>query len=415
MPHQRPKGTRDLDAGLMARFEDIRFSFVRIAEEMGYSLVEFPVLESVDLFERSTGETTDVVQKQMYRLQDGAGRDLALRPEGTPGLVRAAIQEGWLGGRNGERFAYYGPFFRYERPQKGRYRQFVQLGAEFIGSDTPQADAETILLLAQLLEELEIEHTFKINTLGTPKERENYREVLTSWLTERKEKLPKEDQANLTRNPLRILDSKRPQTRALLGDAPTILDQLGEASKSRFSRVISLLEEADIPFEVDPFLVRGLDYYTQTVFEAVGAEGAQDAFGGGGRYDGLVKTLGGPDLPAVGFAAGVDRLAQATDYFEEPLPCLLIPLGDVGREEAWHLALELWAEGISVRVAWHEDNLSKALKRAHASGAAWVMILGENELNAEVATLRNMETGNQKTVPLKPSLIKRALGQDEDE
>lgn len=406
---RRPKGTRDLGPAAAARFEEIRETFVDMAWEMGYRLVDVPALESRDLFARSTGEDTEIVEKQMYGLVDGGGRELALRPEGTPGLVRAAIEEGWLGGHNGERLAYFGPMFRYERPQKGRYRQFTQLGVEFLGIPGPEADAEVIRLLVSLLGELEIPHTLKLNTLGSPAERAAYTETLRDWLAEREMDLDEADRHNIARNPLRVLDSKREATMAATARAPRLDETVGDESAARFARVRGLLEKAGVDHEVDSRLVRGLDYYGHTVFEAVGREAAQDAYGGGGRYDGLVTALGGPDTPAVGFAAGVDRLA-ADGTFDDPEPPLwLVPLGEAARGAAWPLAAGLWEEGVAVQVAWNETGLRKALGRADTAGVRWVLILGDEEAEAGEVTLRDMAGGTQGRLPADAAALVAAM------
>lgn len=401
----RPKGTRDLDADLAGRFEAVREVFLDLSWNMGYTLVDTPILEQHDLFARAAGEGSEVVQKQMYSLEDGGGRHLALRPEGTPGLIRAAVENGWLGARNGDRFAYCGPMFRYERPQKGRYRQFWQLGVEFLGAAGPEADAESIILLAGLMEELGIRHTMKVNTLGTPEERAAYTAALGVWLTEREGELAAQDRANIGGNTLRILDSKRPETREAVKGAPRLVDTVGAEGRRRFKSVLALLQAAKVAHEVDHLLVRGLDYYGHTVFEAVGHEGAQDAYGGGGRYDGLVAALGGPEMPGVGFAAGMDRLAAAADVGSEAAPVWLVGLGEEGRAAAWLLAVKLWEVGLQCQVAWNEKNLRKALGRAAAAEASHVLIVGAEEATAGTVVVRDMESGEQETVPADPGPI----------
>lgn len=408
--YKKPKGTRDLDSKTTEIFEEIRSLFLAISKDLGYEHVEIPIFESTKLFERSTGETTDIVTKQMYKFQDGKNREFSLRPEGTPGLIRAALENNWINGHNGNKFSYFGPFFRYERPQKGRYRQFFQLGAEFIGSDSLESDAECIYFLSTLLKELKVKNLIKINSLGTSQERFDYLKNLKEWLNKNKKNLSKEDLTNIDKNPLRILDSKRELTIKSIKNAPKIHDFWGSETSERFKKLTSILDKININYEVDPCLVRGLDYYNSTVFEATGHEGAQDAYGGGGKYDSLVADLGGNSIPAIGFAAGVDRIASAIEMTDLGPFCIFLPLGNECREFAFPTIAKLWDKGIPIKAHWNETNLKKALKRANSSSAEYVLIFGEKEKEKNVITCKNMKNGDQKEVSMKVSEIASALG-----
>ena len=411
--YQKPKGTRDLDENTTFKFEVIRNLFLAISRFLGYSHVEIPIFEKTNLFERSTGESSEIVTKQMYKFQDKKNREFTLRPEGTPGLIRAAIENNWLNSHNGDKFSYFGPFFRYERPQKGRYRQFFQLGAESIGSNNIESDAESIYLLSFLLKELEIKHVIKLNSLGEQEERLRYIESLQRWLTNNKTKIAKEDCVNIEKNPLRILDSKKPATVKGIKEAPKIHEFWTRETSDRFKKLTNLLEAANVNYQVDEFLVRGLDYYTSTVFEASGHDGAQDAYGGGGRYNNLISELGGKNIPAIGFACGVDRIASALKIDQIKPFCIFIPLGEKCREKAFGIISKMWSNSVSVKPYWNESNLGKALKRANSIGSKYVIVFGEKEMQNNTLLVKNMKNGDQKEIPMNMSSIMSALGLDE--
>ncbi len=410
LQYRKPKGTRDLDSKTTEIFEEIRSLFLAISKDLGYSHIEIPIFESTKLFERSTGETTEIITKQMYKFQDGKNREFSLRPEGTPGLIRAAVENNWLNEHNGNKFSYFGPFFRYERPQKGRYRQFFQLGAEFVGSNSLESDAECIYFLSTLLKELKVKNMIKINSLGTDKERLDYLKSLKEWLKENEKDLSEKDLPNIDKNPLRILDSKRESTIALVKNAPKIHNFWGLETSERFKKLTSTLDKININYEVDSCLVRGLDYYSSTVFEAIGHEGAQDAYGGGGRYDSLVSDIGGNESPAVGFAAGVDRIASAIEMNNLGPFCVFLPLGEECRELSFPTIAKLWDKGIPIKAHWNENNLKKALKRANSASAEYVLIFGEKEKEKNIIICKNMKDGDQKEIPMKVSEIASALG-----
>ncbi|MBA2580303.1 MAG: histidine--tRNA ligase, partial [Thermoleophilaceae bacterium] len=342
---QAPRGTLDVLPEDGAR----RRELVRLAEGIfgraGYGYAETPIFESTELFARGVGDATDIVEKEMFTFEDQGGRSLTLRPEGTAGVCRAYVEHGLHKRPQPVRVWYLGPFFRHEAPQAGRYRQFAQIGAEALGSDDPSLDAELILLLSELLERAGARGLrLSIGSLGTPETRRTYSEELREHLREREDQLSEDVRARLDRNPLRAFDSDHPGTRAAVADAPRLIDRLAAEDSQHFTEVRGLLDDAGLAYEVDGTLVRGLDYYTRTVFEYTSeALGAQSGVGGGGRYDGLVEELGGPPTPGVGWAAGVERilLASGERPDEGPAP-VFVALDDGGdAREGFALAREL--------------------------------------------------------------------------
>jgi histidyl-tRNA synthetase len=309
---QAVRGMNDLLPEAIGDWQRVEAVARGIFADHGYAEIRMPLVERSELFARSIGAATDIVEKEMYAFQDRSGDMLALRPEGTAGCVRAALQHGLLHNQQ-PRFWYQGPMFRYERPQKGRYRQFQQIGAECFGIPDADIDAELILLTARLWRELGLSGvTLEINTLGTPDDRQVYREQLVAYFGGHRGLLDEDSKRRLEQNPLRILDSKAPEMQALIDEAPRLLDSLGGASRAHFDRLCAILDRAAVSYEINTRLVRGLDYYTHTVFEWVGEHlGAQNALCGGGRYDGLVEQLGGKPLPATGFSIGVERLVDS--------------------------------------------------------------------------------------------------------
>ncbi len=314
MKFQVPKGTRDILPGEVERWQELEKRTRDLMSLFGYQEVRTPIFESTDLFVRSEGDATDIVRKQLYTFDDKGGRSLTLRPEGTPPLVRAYVGSATLRETSPTRLYYIGPMFRYERPQAGRYRQFWQIGAELLGSASPLADAEMIDLFVSILRDMRLDRsTVLLNSLGDAACRPAYRERLREYFTAHRDALCEDDRVRLERNPLRILDCKVPSCRPVIEGAPSVLDSLCDACRAHFAEVQAALRGmADIDFRIDPRLVRGLDYYTRTVFEVqVESLGAQNAVGGGGRYDNLVKEFGGPDTPAVGVSIGMERLVIA--------------------------------------------------------------------------------------------------------
>ncbi|NLJ93023.1 MAG: histidine--tRNA ligase [Aeromonadales bacterium] len=381
----------------------------QLMQAYGYAEVRMPIMEVTGLFRRAIGEVTDVVEKEMYTFDDRGGDSITLRPEGTAGCVRAGIEQGLLYNQE-RRLWYMGPMFRYERPQKGRYRQFHQFGVEVFGLNGPDIDAELIMLTARLWKQLGVsEHlVLQLNSLGQLEERAAYRQALVAYLEQHQEQLDEDSQRRLHTNPLRVLDSKNPQVQALLQDAPVLSDYFGEATQAHFKGLTDLLTAAGIAFEINPRLVRGLDYYNLTVFEWVTESlGAQGTVCGGGRYDGLVEQLGGKATPAVGFAMGMERLILLLETLEqvETAPALadiyLVIMGEQSQAAGLVLAEQVRDALPNVRVMSHcgGGSVKKQLKRADKSGAAIALMLGEDEIAKGVVTLKYLrDQGEQQTL-----------------
>ncbi|BCV40252.1 histidine--tRNA ligase [Shewanella algae] len=375
----------------------------------GYSEIRTPIVENTDLFKRSIGEVTDIVEKEMYTFADRNGDSLTLRPEGTASTVRAGNEHGLLYNQE-QRLWYMGPMFRHERPQKGRYRQFHQFGVEVYGIKSADIDAEVLMLSASLWQKLGLtEHvSLELNTLGDSEERAAYREALVAFLEQHKDKLDEDSQRRMYSNPLRVLDSKDQQVQALLADAPALMDYLGEDSKAHFARLCELLEAVGIQYKVNPRLVRGLDYYNRTVFEWVtDSLGAQGTVLAGGRYDGLVSQLGGKETPAVGFAMGLERIVLLLETLElnadvaAEVDVYVTAMGDDCVIEAMKIAQELREKLPKLKVMSHcgGGNFKKQMKRADKSGAGFALIIGETELaNNKVAVKPLRGDGAQQDV-----------------
>ncbi|MEL4359791.1 MULTISPECIES: histidine--tRNA ligase [Shewanella] len=375
----------------------------------GYSEIRTPIVENTDLFKRSIGEVTDIVEKEMYTFADRNGDSLTLRPEGTASTVRAGNEHGLLYNQE-QRLWYMGPMFRHERPQKGRYRQFHQFGVEVYGIKSADIDAEVLMLSASLWQKLGLtEHvSLELNTLGDSDERAAYREALVAFLEQHKDKLDEDSQRRMYSNPLRVLDSKVQQVQALLADAPALMDYLGEDSKAHFARLCELLEAVGIQYRVNPRLVRGLDYYNRTVFEWVtDSLGAQGTVLAGGRYDGLVSQLGGKETPAVGFAMGLERIVLLLETLKlnadvaAEVDVYVTAMGDDCVIEAMKIAQELREKLPKLKVMSHcgGGNFKKQMKRADKSGAGFALIIGETELaNNKVAVKPLRGDGAQQDV-----------------
>jgi histidyl-tRNA synthetase len=368
----------------------------------GVQEIRTPLLEATQLFCRGIGEATDVVGKEMYTFLDRSDRSCTLRPEGTASVVRAAIQHGLLS-QGTQRLWYGGPMFRYERPQAGRQRQFHQIGLELLGFAEARSDVEAIAIAWDLLSDLGLsELTLELNTLGSPQDRERYRSHLVAFLQDHRAQLDPDSQDRLERNPLRILDSKHPETQALLADAPTLVASLEPASRERFEQVQAGLRALGIPFRLNPRLVRGLDYYSHTAFEITSTQlGAQATVCGGGRYDGLVEQLGGPATPAIGWALGLERLvlllAQASAKpATGPAPDLyVVNRGEAAQAEALKLARSLRLLGLHVELDAGSSAFGKQFKRADRCGAPWAAVLGEEELADGVLQLKPLRGQHQ--------------------
>ena len=413
---QSVKGTRDLLPPETAIWAGVEAVARRVFETYGYREIRTPILENTELFVRSVGESTDIVGKEMYTFEDRKGRSLTMRPENTASVVRAFVQHGLQSEPLPVKLFYIGPQFRYERPQKGRYRQFHQIGAELIGDPGPYSDAELILMLVRFLSELGFEDlAVQLNTVGDETSRASYRQGLQEFLEPRKGELSPDSQRRLETNPLRILDTKDPRDRDLLVNAPQLVDYLTEASRTHFETVQAILGQNELAFRVEPRLVRGLDYYTRTVFEIVSEGlGAQDAIVGGGRYDGLVEELGGQALPAIGFAIGEDRLLEVLPpEFAKKLapaaPISVVTAGKLTAEEGLAIAESLRGSGLAVAAELSPRSVKAALKRAHRSGSRWVVLIGDDEVENGTVTLRDLSSAEQSEIS-REELVKYLRG-----
>ena len=389
---QAPRGTFDvLPDDARARLELLR-AYAEVFGRAGYAPVETPVFESTELFERGVGETTDVVEKEMFTFDDQGGRSLTLRPEGTAAVCRAYVEHGMHKWAQPVKLWYCGPFFRYEAPQAGRYRQFTQVGLEALGSDDPSLDAEAILLLVELLERVGARGVrVRISSLGTAETRRAYSEELRDYLRACEDQLSDDVRGRLDRNPLRAFDSDHPGTRAAVAGAPLLLERLSSDDAEHFAAVRALLDGAGLDYEVDGTLVRGLDYYTRTVFEVESSElGAQSALGGGGRYDGLVEMLGGQPTPGVGWAAGVERILLASEVpVERAAPVYVAAVG--GTAKAFLVANDLRERGIAAEVEQAGRSLKGQFKHADRIGARAVVIVSDDGIE-----LKDMASGDQR-------------------
>jgi histidyl-tRNA synthetase len=399
---QKVRGTQDMIGVEAERFHQVVDAFDRVRRLYAFQHIEVPVFEATEVFARTLGESTDVVSKEMYTFEDRGGESLTLRPEFTAGICRAFISDGWQQ-HVPLKVATWGAAFRYERPQKGRFRQFHQLDAEIIGSAEPAADVELIAFAAQLLDELGIggKVQLRLNTLGDPATREAWRGALVEHFAARESDLSEESRERLAKNPLRILDSKQHQDFPVVDSAPVIDDFLTAEAADFFARVTAGLDAVGIAWTRDARLVRGLDYYRHTTFEYVTEElGAQSQVVGGGRYDGLIENMGGPATPAVGWACGIERLAMLLDPRDASgIDVALVPLGEAAETEALRIAAELRRAGLICDMAFR-GNMKKRMQKASASGAAFAIILGDDELARGEAGVKNLINGEQVSVRL---------------
>ncbi|MBF0093836.1 MAG: histidine--tRNA ligase [Alphaproteobacteria bacterium] len=398
---QPVRGTQDLLPEDARRHRAVGEAARSLAERYGFAEISTPIFEFTDVFSRTLGDTSDIVTKEMYTFER-SGESITLRPEGTAGVARAFISNG-LGQSVPLKVFYRGPMFRYERPQKGRQRQFHQVGVELLGVESPQADVEVIALGAHLLDELGLagKTVLELNTLGDAESRAAYREALVGYLSPKSGSLSEDSRARLERNPLRILDSKDEGDRAVVAGAPLFTDFLNEASRVFFHRLQDGLTALGIPFTVNPRLVRGLDYYCHTAFEfTTTALGAQGTVLAGGRYDGLIKMMGGPQTPGIGWAAGVERLAMLLEAPPAPLrPIAVVPVGAQAERTALVLAHRLRRAAFAVDLGY-SGNPAKRMKRADKIGARAAVIFGEDELARDAVTVRDLETGEQQLVAM---------------
>lgn len=407
MKLQALRGMRDLMGPEASTFRWIDSQAWKIAERFGYQEIDTPIMESTEVFKRTLGNTTDIVNKEMYSFEDRGGDSVTLRPEGTAGVARAFISNG-LYRQIPARFYYQGPMFRYERPQKGRYRQFNQIGGEILGLETPEADAEVISFAYLFLKEIGLIDSVKLelNTLGDRESRAAYREALVKHFTPFKEKLSEDSQTRLAANPLRILDSKDEKDQELITSAPSFEDSLNENSVQFFNSVKSHLDALGIKYELNQKLVRGLDYYCHSVFEFTTTDlGAQNAVLSGGRYDNLIENMGGKPTCGIGWAAGIERLAMLLEekgiFVETKPPVAIIALGDAAKTKCMALSQELRAAGIAVEMFYTGTNIGKLMKKADKLGASHAIVVGSDDLASESAQLKNLKSGEQKSVGFK--------------
>jgi histidyl-tRNA synthetase len=401
-----PKGVPDHYPPESAGFEHVRDTLVAAADRAGYGLVELPVFEDTALFARGVGESTDVVSKEMYTFADRGDRSVTLRPEGTAGVVRAVVEHGLDRAGLPVKLRYAGPFFRYERPQAGRFRQFQQVGVEAIGVDDPALDAEVIAIADEGFRALGLRgYRLELTSLGDAECRPAYRELLAGFLAG----LPLDEatRARARTNPLRVLDDKRPEVQALLADAPLLVDHLSPASAAHHAAVTAHLDDLGVAYVANPRMVRGLDYYTKTTFEFVhDGLGAQSGMGGGGRYDGLMGLLGGAPLSGIGYGIGVERTLLAcrvegvAPWSAARCDVFGVPLGDAARRRLVMLAAALRNAGIRTDLAYGGRGLKGAMKAADRSGARLALVLGERDLQADRVVLRDLGAAEQTEVPL---------------
>jgi histidyl-tRNA synthetase len=399
-PLRPVRGTHDLVGEDALRHRKVIETGRAVAARYGYHEIATPIFEFTEVFARTLGETSDIVTKEMYTFEDRGGERLTLRPEYTAGIARAYIS-GSLGQQLPIKLFASGPMFRYERPQKGRLRQFHQIDVEVLGAAEPQADIEVIALGARILAELGLAEqvVLELNSLGDPASRQAYRDELVGFLSRYRDELSPESQDRLERNPLRILDSKDARDREILTGAPSLAESLNEASRAFFAEVRVGLDALEIPYRINPRLVRGLDYYTHTTFEfTTTALGTQGAVLAGGRYDGLVAIMGGPDTPGIGWAAGVERLGMLLERTPEaPRPIAIVAIGDGATLAALQLAEELRAAGHHVELGFR-GKVGQRLKRAAQQNARYAVLLGEDEIAAGKVVLRDLDRSEQQPV-----------------
>ncbi|TYR18337.1 histidine--tRNA ligase [Corynebacterium urealyticum] len=403
-PLHAPKGIPDYVPPQSSEFLAVRTAFLDAAHNAGYEHIELPVFEDTSLFARGVGESTDVVSKEMYTFADRGGRSVTLRPEGTAGVMRAVIQHNLDRGQLPAKLAYHGPFFRYERPQAGRFRQLQQVGVEAIGVDDPALDAEVIALADRCFRSIGLDgFRLELTSLGDSTDRPAYRAKLQEFLATLP--LDEETQRRAELNPLRVLDDKRPQMQEMLADAPLMKDHLSDSSREHFETVTGLLEDMGVEYTINPRMVRGLDYYTKTCFEFVhDGLGAQSGIGGGGRYDGLMAQLGGQDLSGIGFGLGVDRALLAleaegkTASTGRRVDVFGIPMGDAAKRDMAALINELRAAGVAADMAYGNRGLKGAMKAANRAHAQLAVVIGDQELEAGTVAVKDLQLGEQHDV-----------------
>ncbi len=413
--YQAPKGVSEYFPPRSNLFEVVRDQLIAPAKRAGYSLIELPVFEDTELFERGVGESTDVVSKEMYTFEDRGGRSITLRPEGTAGVMRSVIENNLDRGQLPVKVFYVGPFFRAEKPQAGRYRQFYQVGIEAIGYNDPEIDAEVIWVADSAFKALGLKkYELQITTLGDAASRAAHRIELVKFLD--KLNLDEETKIRARLNPLRLFDDKRPEIITAMKDAPMLVNYLNEESRSNFEKVKASLSALGIHYSINPRMVRGLDYYTGTTFEFIHPMlGAQSGIGGGGRYDGLMNQLGGQDLSGIGFGIGIDRVllaCEAENSLENLLPKLdlfIVPIGDAAKDYAVKLLSELRNTGLNADLSYGDRGLKGGMKAADKSDARYALVIGDDEIKSGVGQLKLMSSGQSISSTLTPSAIAKAI------
>lgn len=414
---QKPKGTFDILPEQSGIWQYIETAARKAAALNGFSEIRFPTFEYTELFDRGVGDTTDIVQKEMYTFSDRDGRSMSLRPEGTASVVRSIVENGLVAQAMPLKLYYLGSFFRYEKPQANRSREFVQFGTEVFGADSPYSDAEVIMLATAVFKELGVEEhiSLKINSIGCKTCRADYHAALKAYFENKKDGLCDTCKGRLETNPLRILDCKCPECKAIAADAPKTIEFLCEDCSKHFEKLKACLSASGTRFEVDPFIVRGLDYYTKTVFEFVSDIGAQSTVCGGGRYDGLVKQLGGPPLCGVGFGMGITRLiavmenAKALPVIDKAPKLYLAPMGENAQAKAFELCGRLKAAGIYSECDICGRSLKAQMKYADKIGALYTLVLGDNELEQGKAVLKAMRGGDNIEIEINAEKIISAI------
>ncbi len=399
---QNVRGTYDLYGEAKRKMKKVIATASNVVEKYGFEEIETPIFEFTEVFSRNLGDTSDIVTKEMYCFEDRGGESLTLRPEGTAGVVRSFISEG-MQQNLPVKLYYAGPMFRYERPQKGRQRQFTQFGVELLGVESPQADIEVIAMAYEFIESLGLEGnvTVEINSLGDAESRAAYREKLVAYLQQHYDELSEDSKSRLERNPLRVLDSKEECDKAVVANAPLYQDSLNDSSREFFKQVLKGLDLLGIKYRVNNRLVRGLDYYSHTVFELVTDKlGAQGTVLAGGRYDGLVEQMGGGKVAGIGWACGVERLSMLLEGgVDLPRPIAVISVGEDVSEKALEIAYRLRRAGFRVEHSY-SGNLKKRMTKANKANAVKAVIFGSDELNQDMVTIKDLDSGEQKTVSL---------------
>ncbi|WP_078413876.1 histidine--tRNA ligase [Priestia abyssalis] len=415
MSIQIPRGTQDILPGTVELWQYVEQQARTICRMFNYKEIRTPMFEHTELFQRSVGDTTDIVQKEMYTFEDRGGRSITLRPEGTAAVVRSFVEQKMFGSPNQPtKLFYIGPMFRYERPQAGRFRQFVQFGVEALGSSDPAIDAEVMALAMQFYQSLGLKKLrLVINSLGDAESRQAHRQALIDHFSPRIGEFCSDCQSRLEKNPLRILDCKKDRDHELIKTAPSIFDYLNEYSKAYFEKVQQYLTSLHIEFVVDPNLVRGLDYYNHTAFEIMSdAEGfgSITTLCGGGRYNGLVQDVGGPETPGIGFALSIERLLAAlaaenvTLPIQENIDCYVVAMGDAAKDYSVSIVNELRMGGFVTEKDYQDKKIKAQFKAADRLQAQFVIVLGDEELNKQVVNVKNMSTGEQQEVAI-PALV----------